>query len=128
MPHDVLVVEDQPGWAALVRNALRNGHVPACNLHTAANYEDALALVEKGGFRLALLDYMLGPSPAGARTGLDVADALRKRGSDATIFLITMVDPERVEARCKALGVTLIEKGRADIEEEIIREVRDALA
>jgi CheY-like chemotaxis protein len=128
MAENVLVVEDQPGWTALVRNALRNGRLPACSIFTAASFDEAERLVRDHRFRVALLDHTLSPSRSGARTGLDVAELLRRVSPQAVLFLITLVDPEHVQARCDQLGVTLIEKGRGDLESVIIQEVREALA
>ena len=128
MPHNVLIVEDQPGWAALVQSALRNGKLPACEISAAQDYDEAVRLVREKRFEIALCDYTLAPAGTqGAKTGLDVARELRAASPEAAIFLVTMADPERLQSRCDELGVTLIEKGRGDLEETVLREVRDAL-
>ncbi len=129
MPVDILVVEDQPGWAALLNSAVRNGHLPAASVSVATNYDEAARLIGAKRFGVALLDYSLAPSGTqGAKTGLDVAALLRAASPQAAIFMISMVDPERVQERCEALGVTFIEKGRGDLEEALVRELREVLA
>ncbi|GEM_PF-6630535 len=124
MPN-VLVLEDQPGWGALITSAVRHGKLPGCAIHAAETYRQAVDLIRENRFELAVLDYSLGPpGPEGPKTGLDVARELRSASPDCTILLVTLVDPERLWAACEELGVTLIEKGRADLEDEILREVR----
>ncbi len=128
MSDAILVVEDQPGWEALLHSALRHGRLPVGDIRTASSYEEAVRLIHAVRFRVALLDYVLSRGgPAGPKTGLDVAAELRKTTPDGTILLITMMDPERVRVRCEDLGVILVEKGSADLEAEVLREVREAL-
>ena len=126
----ILVLEDQPGWDALVTSAVRHGRLPECAVYHAKTYGHALRLIEEEDFCVALLDYSLEQtgSEEDFKTGLDVAEELRRMGSRATILLITLApDPERLEQRCETLGVRFVEKGRPDLEAEIVREVQEAL-
>lgn len=125
---NVLILEDQPAWETLLASAIRNGHLPPCQIHCARSYGAAVELIGQTPIQLALLDYALARAgPEGAKTGLDVAEVLRAQAPTATILLVTMVDPERVWSRCNALGVILVEKGRGDLEHEVLRELRNGL-
>ena len=125
----VLILEDEPGWSALLASAIRNGDLPDCTVHRAETYGEAVRLIERHRFDVALLDYALERSgPEGARTGLDVASQLRHGRCDAAVFLVTMVDPEKLREQCDELGVILIEKRRPDLEGEMVREIREAFS
>ena len=124
----VLVLEDQSWWSAPVKNTIERD-LPDCTVHPAKTYGEAIRLIERHRFDVALLDYALERSgPEGARTGLDVASQLRHSRSDAAVFLVTMKDPEKLRAQCDELGVILIEKKRPDLVDEIVREIREALS
>ncbi len=125
----ILVLEDQPGWDALVTSAVRNGQLPDCSIRHATTYGEALRLIREESFTIALLDYSLEQtgSDEDLKTGLDVAEELRRMGSCAAILLITLVEPDRLWSRCEKLGVRFVEKGRPDLEDEIVREIREAL-
>jgi DNA-binding NarL/FixJ family response regulator len=126
---NVLVLEDQPGWEALVANAVRNSRLPECRVSRASTYAEAVRLIQGQPFQVALLDYAIERAgPEGLKTGLDVAAELRRVAPSAIILLITLVDPDRVLARCEELGVHLVEKGSADLENEVIREIAEGLA
>ena len=49
-------------------------------------------------------------------------------GVVAAILLVTLADPAPLRPACDELYVTLVEKGRPDLEDEIIREVVAGLA
>ncbi len=123
MPN-VLVLEDQPGWGALLSNAVRNGRLPGCRLAAAETYGEAMQLLGENRFDVGILDYTLERAgPEGRKTGLDVAREMRRACPAAMILLVTMADPYKLMGPCDELGVRLIEKGRPDLEEEIIREL-----
>ncbi len=124
----ILVLEDQAGWDALIGSALRHGHLPPCDVHRASSYAEAMTLLREVKFDIALLDYILeAGGPAGARTGLDVARELRAISPAARIFLVTLADVHAIAATSEQLGVRIIEKGRGDLEDEIVREMREGL-
>ena len=126
---NVLVLEDQPGWEALLANAVRNSRLPECRICRASTYAEAVRLIREQQFRVALLDYVIERAgPEGPKTGLDVAAELRVSSPTAIILLITLVDPDRVRSRCDELRVRLVEKGSADLENEVIREITEGLA
>lgn len=128
MPN-VLLLEDQPGWEALMVNAIRNGQLTNCTIHRAETYGEAVRLIRDHTFHIAVLDYTLERcGPEGRKTGLDVARELRAVAPDMPILLVTLVDPQRLQPDCDELYVTLVEKGRPDLESEIIREVSEGLA
>lgn len=125
----ILILEDEPGWTTLITSAIRNGNLPDCTVHSAETYGQAVRLIEQHEFDVALLDYVLQRSgPEGARTGLDVARVLRSASPDTPVLLVTLVPPEKLRPQCEQLGVILIEKGRGDLEDEIVREIREALS
>jgi CheY-like chemotaxis protein len=128
MPN-VLLLEDQPGWEALIVNAIHNGQLSKCTIHRAETYGEAVRLMREHEFQVAVLDYTLERcGPEGRKTGLDVARELRAAAPDMPILLVTLVDPQRLQPDCDELYVTLVEKGRPDLESEIIREVSEGLA
>ena len=74
-----LVPADQPGRAVLVSSAVRNNKLPACTLHRAETYREAIDLIQQTPFQVGLLNYILSqPGPHGAKTGLDIARELRR--------------------------------------------------
>ncbi len=126
---NVLVLEDQPGWEALVANAVHNSHLPECRVFRASTFGEALRLIEEEKFHIALLDQVIERAgPEGHKTGLDVAAELRTVAPSATIVLVTLVDPQRIQRRCAELRVRLVEKGSPDLENDIIQEIVDGLA
>lgn len=128
MPN-LLLLEDQPGWEALLANAVRNSRLTDCTIHRAETYAEALRLIRDHEFQVAVLDYTLERfGPEGRKTGLDVARALRAAAPGAAILLVTLADPAPLRPACDELYVTLVEKGRPDLEDEIIREVVAGLA
>jgi DNA-binding NarL/FixJ family response regulator len=125
----LLLLEDQPGWEALIVNAIRNGQLTNCTIHRAETYGEAVRLMREHSFHVAVLDYTLERcGPEGRKTGLDVARELRAAAPNAAILLVTLADPQRLQPDCDELYVTLVEKGRPDLEDEIIREVNEGLA
>lgn len=126
---NILVLEDQPGWEALIVSAVRHSRLPECRVLRAATYGEAIKLIREQPIQAAVLDYTIERAgPEGAKNGLDVAAELREVAPNAIILLVTLVDPERVHARCTELNVHLVEKGAPDLEEEVIRELVGGLA
>jgi DNA-binding NarL/FixJ family response regulator len=126
---NILVLEDQPGWEALIVSAVRNSQLPDCQVLRAATYAEAVKLIRQQPIQAAILDYTIERAGSeGAKNGLDVAAELRAVAPNALIMLITMVDPERVHGRCTELHVHLIEKGSPELEDDVIRELVGGLA
>jgi len=126
---NILVLEDQPGWEALIVTAVRNSRLPECRVLRASTYGEAVKLIREQPIQAALLDYTIERAgPEGAKNGLDVAAELRAVAPNAVIMLVTLVDPERVHGRCTELNVHLVEKGSPELEDDVIRELVGGLA
>ncbi len=83
-PMRILVVEDEPKMAELIRQGLaEDGHV----VTVALNGTLALALAQPGAFDLLLLDVMLP-----GLSGLDIARRLRARRDPTPILMLTARD------------------------------------
>ncbi len=124
----ILILEDETGWNDVVTAAIRNGSLPDCSVHIAQTYGQAASLIEQHGFDIALLDYALQrSSPESDGAGLDVARKLRSVSPVALVLLVSKVAPDNLRAECERLGVTLIEKGRRDLVDELLRQIRNRL-
>src|SRR5687768_15498719 len=78
----ILVIEDDPGAAALQRKCLeRNGY----GVFTAGNRSSAWDVLEKHPVQLILLDYKLQQH----ETGLDMLRELQARGRDIPCIVVT---------------------------------------
>lgn len=125
---NVLILDDQDEWITFVKSALRNGVLQNCTLHTTRTFSQAIAIVRSVSLDVAVLDFRLQEAgPQGHVSGLDVASVIRKEQPTAAILLLTMADDDKIRRACDALHVTVIEKGRGDVEAELVREIRDAI-
>ncbi|MBL8725744.1 MAG: response regulator transcription factor [Planctomycetes bacterium] len=95
MTHPLLLVEDDPALRTLLADALQHdGHA----VTTAADGDEALALLRERAFDLLLLDVML-PGPS----GLEILQAFRRRDQDTPVLLLTA----RSSESDKVLGLEL---------------------
>jgi len=78
--HPVLCVEDHEGIREVIREELSRFDVKF-----AANYEDAVELLDDHDFSFILLDFQI----AGSRTGLDVCQYAREQGVIVPIYVMT---------------------------------------
>ena len=125
---NILLVEDSPGWEALIVNALRNCLIDKYRITRAESFDEALTQIGGSNFDLAILDYHLAPTSSGKQqTGLDLARILHERQLCSRVILITAIPTASIEPICSAEGIVLISKARGDLEEEIQREVGYAL-
>ena len=92
----VLVVEDDPAQARLVQMLV--GTAGLSCIGPAASAEQALELAPRAD--LILLDYRL----EGDRSGLDVLREVRRRGSTASVVVMTAHGSERVASEAIHLG------------------------
>lgn len=99
----ILLVEDNPGDARLVREALReNGGPPGYEVQQAERLEQALDHLRAGIFDLAIVDLNLPDS-----RGLDTLQRLRDEAPDVPALVLTGV-------RDAALGMEAIRGGATD--------------
>jgi two-component system copper resistance phosphate regulon response regulator CusR len=77
----VLVVEDEEKTRESLAEGLR---LEAWNVATAANGGDAIGLMDREGFDLVVLDWML-PD----RDGIDVLQHVRRRGAHTPVLMLT---------------------------------------
>ncbi len=129
---DILILDDKDYWATIIEGAIKRGELPDCNTHVAASYEEAIALIETrkldNMFQIALLDYSL--SEDALETGYDVAVKLRSLNNMAAIYLVTLYDEYYIRAKHREFGdhrLHFIQKGDAELETVIIREIRESL-
>ena len=71
-PIHILLIEDNPGDAALLRRMLRSSESPAFEIHYASNLSDGMDRLQAGGIDVLLLDLGL-PGTSGFET---IANAL----------------------------------------------------
>jgi PAS domain S-box-containing protein len=94
----ILVVEDDPGTAALERRRLeRAGHA----VKVAATADEALAVVRTGEVALALIDLVL----PGGRSGLDLYAQWLEEGLRVPAILITGHPDQAVVIRALRIGI-----------------------
>ena len=114
----VLVVDDDVAVCRILHRMLSDEHY---QVQISQSVADAVAAIEQKFFDVYVLDYKL---PDG--TGLDVAERIRSKGSQAPIILISGYDPGAVALRAEKLRIfDIIEKpfSRATICEAVKRAI-----
>src|ERR1700731_2332645 len=100
---NVLVVDDDNAVCQILQRMLSDEQY---QVQTSQSVADALAAIEQKLFDVYVMDYKL---PDG--TGLDVAEQIRSKGSEAPIILISGYDPSTVAVRAEKLRISdIIEK------------------
>jgi PAS domain S-box-containing protein len=97
-PARILIVEDDPGVAALMQRRLqRAGH----DAVVAPGPDEALRQLERGGVELLLLDHRL----PGAQSGLDFYRRLKESGRDLPVIIVTGFSDEATVIDALRAGV-----------------------
>src|ERR1700720_3601002 len=100
---NVLVVDDDIGVCRIIQRMLSDEQ---CKIQTSQTVADALAAIEQKPFDVYVMDYKL---PDGS--GLDVAERIRSKGSEAPIILMSGYDTSSVTLRAEKLCISdFIEK------------------
>jgi two-component system response regulator HydG len=100
---NVLVVDDDIAVCRILHRMLSDEQY---QVQTSQSVGDALSAIEQKPFDVYVMDYKL---PDG--TGLDVAEAIRSKGSEAPVILISGYDPSAVALRAEKLRIfDIIEK------------------
>jgi two-component system, NtrC family, response regulator HydG len=100
---NVLVVDDDVAVCRILHRMLSDEQY---QVQISNSVGDAVAAIEQKLFDVYVLDYKL---PDG--TGLDVAERIRSKGSQAPIVLISGYDPSAVALRAEKLNIfDIIEK------------------
>src|ERR1700721_2702899 len=100
---NVLVVDDDVAVCRILHQMLSDEQY---QIQISNSVGDAVAAIEQKLFDVYVLDYKL---PDG--TGLDVAERIRSKGSEAPIILISGYDPSAVAVRAQKLRIfDIIEK------------------
>lgn len=95
----LLVVDDLADWRKTIKGVLKDEKY---NVSTAGCIEDAISLLEKEEYALALLDLRLDERDEGNTGGLELAKIIRKRWAKMKIVMVTGYGTSRILA--KALG------------------------
>jgi two-component system, NtrC family, response regulator HydG len=99
----VLVVDDEVEVCRILDRMLSNDH---CRVQTSHSVADAKAAIEEKLFDLYVVDYKLRDG-----CGLDIADRIRSKGSQAPIILLSGYVPIEIALRSQKLGILeIIEK------------------
>src|SRR5271157_2471057 len=99
----ILVVDDDPAVCRILHRMLSDEQY---QVHVSQSVADAGTAIEQKLFDAYVLDYKL---PDG--TGLDIAERIRSKGSQAPIILISGYDPSAVALRAEKLHIfDIIEK------------------
>ena len=72
-----------------------------CRVETTQSVADALAAIEQKPFDVYVMDYKLSDG-----SGLEVAERIRSRGSEAPIILISGYDPKEVALRAEKFHIS----------------------
>ncbi|HYM25917.1 MAG TPA: ATP-binding protein [Vicinamibacterales bacterium] len=94
----VLMIEDNPGDARLVREALCEAAVPF-DLETVDTVARGISKLQSGGFDAALVDLSLPDSQ-----GLETVERVRRAQPDLAMVVMTSLGDERVATRAVAAG------------------------
>ena len=93
----VLVVDDEVEVCRILDRMLSNDH---CRVQTSHSVADAVAAIEEEPFDLYVLDYKLRDG-----CGLDIADRVRSKGSQAPIILLSGYVPAEIALRSQKLRI-----------------------
>jgi DNA-binding NtrC family response regulator len=100
---NVLVVDDDIAVCRILHRMLSDEHY---QVQISQSVADALGTIDEKAFDVFVMDYKL---PDG--TGLDVAEWIRSKGSEAPIILISGYDPSSVALRAEKFRISdIIEK------------------
>jgi serine phosphatase RsbU (regulator of sigma subunit) len=109
-PTPVLLVEDNPGDARLIRELLAESPAAGFELARTDRLEPSLTLLDENRFGLVLLDLSLPDSQ-----GLDTFRALRARHPSLPVVVLTGTDDETLAAQAVQEGAQdYLIKGRVD--------------
>jgi two-component system, cell cycle response regulator len=100
LPTDILLVEDNPGDAHLVKNHLRK--LQGASVHHVTRLRDAIAILHEQPFDTIVTDLSLPDA-----RGLDAILRLQEAAPDATVVALTALDDE-------ALSLQVVECGAQD--------------
>ena len=99
----ILVVDDDIAVCRILHRMLSDEHY---QVQISQSVADAIEAIDEKAFDVFVMDYKL---PDG--TGLDVAERIRSKGSEAPIILISGYDPSSVALRAVKLRISeIIEK------------------
>src|ERR1700733_14666259 len=93
----VLVVDDEVEVCRILDRMLSTDH---CRVQTSHSVADALAAIEERLFDLYVVDYKLRDG-----FGLDIAERIRSKGSEAPIILLSGYVPPEIAFRTQRLGI-----------------------
>lgn len=106
----VLLIEDDDDDYVLAKDLFRELPRGAYHLDRVADYTSALEALEAGGHDVYLIDYRLGQ-----RTGLELIEEARRRGSNAPLIMLTGLQEHEVDLKAMQLGaVDYLVKDRLD--------------
>jgi DNA-binding NtrC family response regulator len=95
--NNVLVVDDDNAVCRIVQSMLSNEQY---QVQTSQSVADALGAIERKPFDAYVIDYKL---PDGS--GLDVAERIRSKGSEAPIILMSGYDTSSVASRAEKFHI-----------------------
>lgn len=95
---NVLVVDDDNAVCRIVQRMLSDQHY---QVQTSQSVADAILAIEQKSFDAYVMDYKL---PDGS--GLDVAERIRSKGSEAPIILMSGYDASSVTSRAKKFSIS----------------------
>jgi DNA-binding NtrC family response regulator len=100
---NILVVDDDVAVCRILHRMLSDERY---QVQISSSVTDAVAAIEEKLFDVYIVDYKLKDG-----TGLDVAERIRSKGSEAPIILISGYDPSAVALRAEKLRISdIIEK------------------
>ncbi|KUM27891.1 hypothetical protein AU467_14655 [Mesorhizobium loti] len=120
-PLNILLVEDNPGDASLIRELLADGSTKAFIISTADRLAHGLEQIADQSFDLVLLDLFLPDS-----TGLDTLRRFQETGPDVPVIVLTGLNDEASAIQAVRDGAQdYLVKGQID-GQQIVRAIRYA--
>jgi signal transduction histidine kinase len=98
-PIRVLLVDDDEDYYVLTRALLSDIDDQAYELEWKLTYAEALAALQHGAYDVCLVDYQLG-----GRNGLEVLEAVRERGDQTPLIMLTGHGDRLVDRAAMAAG------------------------
>ena len=115
----ILVVEDEPGVALLQRRRLERA---GFRVAVAANLDAAMMTLGRGGTKLVVMDYRLGPT-----TGLDLHQRMKAGGFDVPVIMVSGVMDDTTVIAAMRSGIRDVVLKNADYLDYLPDAVRGVL-
>jgi len=126
-PHRILVVDDLPDWRSTLSGLLAD---EGYRVEVAESSSDALGILERRNFHLAVLDMRLDETEEGNMEGLELASDIKQRWPGTRVIIITGYETQETVRRAREpdfrgqrLAEDYLPKTKTELLPEVVRRV-----